>query len=708
MRSLRWPALGTFVTLAVLVFGPAAVVRAQDVAPDDGPKPTPSQASDERLFESVEVIEGDGTTPRPDDLLQIGGTSGIEILRGAGTSLRFRRVREQLFEIAADGKEMLVGLKLGSTRSAGDPPEINSLTLAPEILARLRGVVVEFDWDGKLDALYAKLDGPRCFVECNANEGGKLPPLPPGLRVLRLNAQHDEAPLDLAPLAAQTDLRSLEILMGRVVDFAPLAGAKGLLRLEAPVHPENASSMPRLAVLRAFRLASVSEVRDASFVARFPALHVLDVAGHVVPSLVQDLSAIGGLTELRELDASNTRVAKLPVEGLPALRLAELFGHRLSRADLDRFVAAHPAAKIRHDRRAWFAAGAEFADGIRVRFVPSAHAKAGEPRTLWTGRGKDELRGFLDRLAIDDPASGAFCMCDDEDAWEVDLLAGERVLGSLRFRSADVATRAGAPGDSVMTDDTLRRLGPWFATRGWPEYAAQAESVLRGRSARRTLDKLAASFLGEARVADLRDASSDVAIARTLRDLAPSAEERAAICIRLYYAVVSVTEVRTDVESRLRRYLRDLEDPVAVAAVVDRMFAAPAVAPYAAWFVVNLRNSRDRFPPAWYAKSRLAAARLLLAGENPRGRDLAMIVLRELGDPASAPDLMRVLPAAREDGEPATPPTHLQVDAATLLARWCDAALLSRLRAIAAAAPGDEADRVQALSRFDQAAAMMR
>jgi hypothetical protein len=294
----------------------------------------------------------------------------------------------------------------------------------------------------------------------------------------------------------------------------------------------------------------------------------------------------------------------------------------------------------------------------------------------------------------------------DVDVIDVDLLAGKDVVGTLRFREAQVAVGSASAGDLVLTDESLRRLGPWFAARGWPEYAAAAESTLQRRAARTAHDAKIAAILGEVRLVALREAMSDVAIGRALRDLAPTAEERATLGIRAY-RVADGDDSPSDIDRRLRRYLRDVEEPAAVVAALDRMLASPADALAAAWYLQSVGDAR-RFDAGWFAKARLKAARTLLASDDPRLRAAAMRVFRELGDPATAPDLMRVLPAASADGTPVTPPTQLQVDAATLLARWCEAAALPRLRAIVAAAPGDDAAREEAMRRFEQAAAVKR
>ena len=689
---------------AAALVATAVDVPATSARADDGPA-AEILLDGKREEARVVVIDGDGSAPRPDDVLQVGGSSGFEILRGTTATLRFRRAGERLFEIAADGAETLVGLIVHGRGTEREPPEADPLALAPEAVARLRGVVVDDDWDHRLDALFARLDGARCFVSCEAREDGTLPPLPQGLRALRIEACDPEGPLDISALAVQTDLRSLDVASGRVADFGPLAGAQRLTRLAAPVHPENAATMPELRGLRAFATWMDAEVRDGAFLTRFPALETLDISH----SRVRDLSAIGGLRDLREIDAEDARVESLPTTGLAALRKARLFGHRVPPAELAKFVAQHPAAEVEHDRRAAFVAGFEGADAVRVWH---AEGRAGDVRRTLRheGLGAAAVQALFACLQFDAREYRWPCLCDQVPEVEVEFLRGGEALGSVGVHD-DALEGASIGGGGVLTDASAASLGAWLAERGFPARAERGERVAKSRAAARRPDEIAARRLGAVRVQDLRDAMSDTATARALRDLAPTAEERATICIRTWHDVVTECgedATRRSAAGQVRSYLRDLEDAAAVAAVVDRMLASPADARVVAWYVARMHDARRRFPEAWFAKARLAAARVLLAIDAPAERALALHVLGTLDSPDAVPDLIRLLPSAGSGGLPDAPPTQFQSDAATLVARWCDVAMLPRLRAVVAASPGDDAARAGAVRRFDEVVASRR
>jgi len=142
---------------------------------------------------------------------------------------------------------------------------------------------------------------------------------------LRVLFTHDNAVVDVSPLAGLSALRVLNIDGTGVTDVSPLAGLSALRVLGlSGTGVTDVSPLAGLSALRVLDLSGTG-VTDVSPLARLSALQEL----HLIGTGVTDLSPLAGLSALEWLDLSGTGVTDVSsLAGLSAL-------HRLVLRDMD-------------------------------------------------------------------------------------------------------------------------------------------------------------------------------------------------------------------------------------------------------------------------------------------------------------------------------------------------------------------------------------
>jgi hypothetical protein len=146
----------------------------------------------------------------------------------------------------------------------------------------------------------------------------------------------------LAPLAACTSLRELDLTASPVSDLRPLSELRSLASLT--LWQTRVSDLGPLAGMHKLSRLMLwcCPVHDLGPLASNRGL----VALNVEYTGVVDLAPLRGLTGLRELNVSGTRVVDLsPLASVP---LTSLVAHRtdLTEAELERFRSAHPACDV--------------------------------------------------------------------------------------------------------------------------------------------------------------------------------------------------------------------------------------------------------------------------------------------------------------------------------------------------------------------------
>lgn len=689
MRSLRSSVLGTFVTLAVLAFGPAAVVRAQDVAPDDGPKPTPSQASDARLFESVEVIEGDGMTPRPDDIVQVGNYDGARLFRGPNPAPNLRSAGGRVFEIGADGKETLVAINASDGSTSADwilPPE-GLVATPPAALAGLRGITFD-GWKPEFAPILAAIDAPNCFVSIAVGLGRRLPALPEGLRALDVEGFLPADVLDLATLTNQTKVRWLHVSGGAVKDWSPLAGMKELRFLRAEIVPAAAPTVPTLPSLVTYDAGYEDSVTDIAFVARFPALRSLELYG----TSVSDLTPIAGLREIHDVSASMGAVSKLPPGRVPSLRKLEILRHIVPAEELRAFLDANPQCATTHSWRALLDAKIVGVDGLRVRTGGQCHRNVSKEETLFETRDVESVRAMLATIVIDEPASRGHCMCCGGPT--VELLRGKELAASLTIHHGQAIRWYGWPGDGRLTLDSADAFCAWLSKHGAQVESPRAADA-RVLAERKVRDAAQDALLGAARAKAFRDCADTPAATAHIATWSSDAAERAALAIR-FAGIDGPSRDEDDpgglAADRVEEWLRKSAEPAALSAALERLLASKPDAELAAQRFSDLdRDDGKRFPADVLPRLRLAAARVLLAMTSENDRKDGVDLLERIVDvPEAREILVGLLPPAGDAEHPAASADDVQMWAATVVVTFCDPSMFPRLQAIAAASKDSE------------------
>ncbi len=648
-----------------------AAAHAQDTAAAEVARTLPFKAT-----------EGDGAAPRPDDVMEL----GVLLFRGSSPTPTFHFEGPRVYEIGADGARSLVALRVrdGKVSAALMPPD-EALALPPDLLAGLRGI--SFDgWSERFAPMLRRINPRRCVVDIAVGLHRRLPPLPDGLRALRVEAFLD-APIDLSGLASQGGLRLLIVGRANVTDWSPLSGMPGLLHLEAPVTARAASTVPTLPALRTFSAGHDDDVTDVAFLARFPALVEADLRG----TGVTDLSPIERLQHIRRVLATNTDVTTLPSGTLPSLRTLSILGHGVPPEALRAFLRANPRCATEHSWMALLDAGVAGIDGLRLRTGGMCHRSPLEEDTLFETRAPDELRAFLATIAIDEPASRGMCTCCGGPT--IELLRGDEVATSLSLHHGQTLRWRGWPADGRLTPDAADALCAWISAHGKAIVSPRQASA---RAAVEATERDAAQdrLLGAERGAAARACADDAAFATLVCAAEPDTGRRIVLLLRLADLAGGTADTAgARVAGRARAALRG-EDPRRLGAVLlatltsaespDDLLRAAAKA------VIGLDDDDSPLPAETLTALRLPAARLFVAADDADVRSRALWLLERQDSPEADALAMSMLPVPGEDGVPGTQPTRDELELALEIARFCAQADLPRLRALVAASRAPE------------------
>ena len=404
------------VLVAVAVLGMASGLARSAYA---GDPPTVKVVLDgQETSTYVMVVEGDGKTAAPGDLVEIGG---FILTRGTEPVLRVRREPGRLYLVGEGGKDTVVAAVAATLRPGQDPeadlvegaityagqkPEKDTLSpLTDAEIAGLRGVRLVNPSEAMVARL-AKADPAKCcFAVVNA-EDDPVPLLPKGARVVVMGLGHsNEGPLDLAPLAGLSDLRVLFLgwRFNVETDLSPLAGLSRLRVLDlgsrAVTHAEALSGMKDLRLLDASGCENLAEI---GFARNMLALERMGIAR----TPVADLTPLSAHPALREIDADASKVTTLPSGRLPALRTLRLLSAPVPQAAVDRFRRENPDCDVIVRRRDLLFVAIGGVDRIRVRSGGTCHRKQDAERTLAEVAGTKEVTALLDLVQFDDSKVG--------------------------------------------------------------------------------------------------------------------------------------------------------------------------------------------------------------------------------------------------------------------------------------------------------------
>ncbi len=631
---------------------------------------------------SVVVLSGDGSAPRADDLLQVGGYPGLWMLRGDAPTLRLRTEQGKWFEVGDDGSETLVGLHVsGSSIAAWLLPAAEARALAAKELATLRGLALD-NWSDSFSGLLRGIDPARCALDVRTDMAGHLPKLPEGLRALRIHGWLEE-PVDLSGLAEQTSLRYLSVRMANVPSWSALAGMTELRHLEAGVEPTAAAYVPALPGLRRYSASREWDVTDISFVARFSALRSLNVRA----TGVTDLSAIERLTEIDHVEASLSAVTKLPPGRVPSLRRLRILGHSVPNEQLRAFLDANPQCETEHSMRADFEAKVRGAESIRLRTGGQCHRHPLTEDTLLESGDPKELKRLLAAIVLDEPRTRGHCKCCGGPT--IEFLRGGEIVESLTVHHGQALRWDGWPGDGPLTSDSADALCDWLNAHGSPVKSPRqvaAREVTDAAAAKKTRDELQDQLLGPEGAAAARATTSSDEFRGALAATEPDADRRIRILVRLWSdGKTDDADAGVRVAARARRVLEGSE-PARLARVLLAVLTDPEadaeLRRHAAYTVRGLDKALDEEA---LARLRVPAARVYIAIGTLNAAYAAVRLLGEQETPEAASFALTLLPPVDEDGTCTRAPTNDDMDLLFQIVQFSNESDDPKLRAIVAA-----------------------
>lgn len=712
---------------AVVAMGPRATAQEEYVFTLDGAPLTPE----------IVTVTGSPGTPAEGDLALV---HGILLYLGPPGAYDFRstpREDGRLLRVSSGGRTEVVGAHTSAT--VGDQGRIVHDPLAkldPASLSSLRGVRIGA-WTEGTTARLATLDLARCVVQLDYGEGRPraLPVLPLGIRHLKLGADRTPAFEDLSGLDRQTELRVL-VVNARPVKLGLLAGATGLVVLDLDRSPiEGLDALARLVALRALALRHCRGVTSAAPLTSCTALRELWLRGTDVSDVgplrglsalrfldvgdtpVADLSPLGGAA-LDEVVAAGSLVATLPRERLPALTRLALYAAPIADAEVARFAALHPTAKVHHRWKAGLVDAASTATRLRVR---TNHEALAQRRLLLDLEGAGHVARFLAMVEIDEAASGGHCLCPGTVSLEL-VGPADRLLATLDLHHAQALRWSGVwPGDAALAASSGEAICRLLADHG---LTAPLDDLLEARrtEARRRLWQRHLAILpsAAARVMARAKVGADVVAAL---ELVADRHERAVLVVRMYGANAAPwNEAGDPIDDALTAELasRPAEE---LARALDVAVADPdGLAGAARWLYRDDRAWRE-LPRAALEPLVGRTAAWALGHAQPVNRARTIAVLRRVGGDTARDALRAVLagqvavrtpPAdlALASGDVAAftaldyeldPGTSDRARAAWSLAMLGDRPSLEAIRALAnAASSGDTkvyADAISVLSR---------
>jgi hypothetical protein len=463
---------------ALLALVGAAAASAAEPAPGytfklDGRAITPTIVS----------LHGTPDRPHPGDLVEV---DGYWLTLGTETTQEFRTTPREtglLLAVLPGGRTEAVGARVGRTFKGDERVTIDPLKeLSPDELARLRGVTLG-DWPDGIGDRLRHLDPARACVTISGDTArgkeGALPPLPAGLRYLRVDENTNVGGIqDYSRLLGLKELRFLSIRsMTGPVDCAALRNAGKLEYLQ--LHAWKAVNFDRLEALAALRhldLAYNEHLRAIPFARAMTGLRSLDVSR----TGVADLRPLDGLKELAAVRASRSPVRALPAR-VPALRSLEVMSTRLADADAAAFAGAHPACRVlfRWDRA--LADALTGVDRVRVRTGGTCHRRPEAEKTLFEEKDAARVGALVGAIQVDEAGSGFHCGCCGEPS--IEFYQGGTLLLTLGYHhDRSVRWVGGWPGDALLTARSAEHLKGWLAANV-PEIR-QAQEAARAAAKR--------------------------------------------------------------------------------------------------------------------------------------------------------------------------------------------------------------------------------
>jgi hypothetical protein len=479
-------------------------------------------------------LHGTPETPRQGDVVMIGD---LLITLGPEMQYDFRSTPDEdgrlLLRTEKSGRELVAGVKVtysyqGDRRVVFNP--LPSLTHAE--LRGLRGVSIG-EWNDEVAARLQRIDPERTCVTISGETGqepaGTLPPLPPGLFYLKLDASSGNRVTDISRLKRQSALRFLIIegVCGHV-DAGDLQQAAQLAYLDlSGIEIQHTDALASLTELRHLDLAYCETLNTLAFASGLRRLVELGVQG----TAIEDFTPLGGLASLATLVANRTPARLLPHGHLPALRRLEVMATQLPDHEVAEFRAAHPNCQV------WFRWDRVLRDALEgathVRVRSDGWNDSSQDKTLVEVQDGAQVQALIDSIHINEAAPEFHCMCLGAPILE--FYRGDRRVVTLSMHHGE-AVRWGAvwPGDVWLTESSAESLCRWLAARGAKGALDELHAQKRARRAATRRQRRYEELLPRAVIERLRSARSvDETMSALTEPLAEGAT-RAALYFRLF------------------------------------------------------------------------------------------------------------------------------------------------------------------------------
>lgn len=524
------------VVMLLVCWAPASPAEKPAAKPEGEVSPYVFTVNGKPFGPPVISLSGDPEHPRPGDLV---GVDRLWLALGEERECHFLttpREDGRLLLKAADGTKRVIGASVTWTYKGDTKIAFNPLAkLSPEQLRGLWGIRLD-GWPQGIEKKLAHLDPARACITVTSNtaqgKAKRFPPLPAGVRYLRLGESSSDGIEDFRPIARHKSLSVLTIstMSQTPLDLRLIEGNKQLEYLDLTGNRvENTGALATLGGLRFLDLNWCKGVEDVRFAAGLHRLRRLNLSR----TGVGDLSPLDGLEALEVVNAQMTPVAQLPQGKLPALRRLVLFSTPVSKEAVQAFARAHPECKVLDGWAAGFREAVAGTTRVRVRSGGTCHRRIDREKTLAEVTGAAEIREFVEGIGIDEKRSGGHCMCCGDPSFE--FYRGKELIATLGFHHGQSVRWPGEwPGDGMLTAASAEFLVRWLDARGVHEPLAAWEKIRRQEaSARRRMLRLTTLLPPEV-LSGLQKARSAEDAVKAFEQGVKDPVDRAVLFLRLY------------------------------------------------------------------------------------------------------------------------------------------------------------------------------
>jgi len=348
--------------------------------------------------------------------------------------------------------------------------------MSPEEIHGLWGIRLSH-WPEGIEQKLAFVDAQRVCITASDGAGvgpgrsshfggPEFPPIPAKIRHLVVEDSMSPGMRDFARLGQFHDLVFLKFASGgarELLDADLISRNASLRYLDiSRGYVVNHAKLASLVDLRCLNVAGQRSLDNIEFVRSMKHIRTLVLEG----TRVSSLSPLDGSDSIREIQASMTLVGDLPAGDLPSLRTFSLISSRVDARMASLFRETHPACALSFGWADTLREAVRETTKIRIRSGGTCHRQIANESTLAEITGQQEIRYFLDQIAIDEGESTRVCMCCGNPTLE--FYAGDRLLAMVGYHHGQSLRWAGGqwPADGLLTQPSQAFVVSWLASHG--------------------------------------------------------------------------------------------------------------------------------------------------------------------------------------------------------------------------------------------------